>query len=350
MSGIENIDRIKNLALEYNTKPQDCIQDNPNKYSKFCEIMTQEMAVQPGINKNQFFKDSLLLMEKNPYAIRVIYEFIKSYIEARANNFDDKYMKKLMDATWRLFNEKNRDYKENGSECTTAHFIRGYDGLVDKMIGISFPACLRNAISRISTDVTYVVPEIQAIKQQLEEQKSNLNYQKTQQIIEAYNNYVSNKTNNSLKDIITFFIKDSNFDADCYFEDYVGYKLPPLIAKIFGDIKNDKNNDIKKNIDKYITELSQEIKSNKNYTIPYEDYKKQEDKKAIERLREIFAISEENEKEDLDNLNYNTYYCCGFCKYNTSTLYNKGINTMNNDIPSRYTDYSPPTLCCDVLW
>lgn len=339
---------------QFDTKPQDGTQDNPNKYSKFykfCKMMTQEMATQPGINQNQFFKDSLLRIEKNPYAIRVIYELINSYIEARANNFDDKYMKKLMDATWRLLNENKRDYKENGVDCTTAHFIRGHEVLAEK-IGISFTACLRKVISNIPYNpyLADVVQEIQVIKRQLEEQKSNLDYQKTQQIIEAYNNYVSNKTNNSLKDIITFFIKDSKFHVNCCFEDYVGYKPPPLIAKIFGDIKNDENNDIKKNIDKYITELSQEIKSNKNYTIPYEDYKKQEDKKAIKRLREIFAISEENEKEDLDNLNYNTYYCCGFCKYNTSTLYNKGINTMNNDIPGRYTDYSPPTLCCDVLW
>ena len=66
-------------------------------------------------------------------------------------------------------------------------------------------------------------------------------------------------------------------------------------------------------------------------------------------LAEIFAISKENEKQDLDNLNYNTS-CFGFCRYDTSTLYNRGIKTMENKITDRYEDYPPPTSCCGMLW
>ena len=343
---------------QFDTKPQDDIQGNPNKYSKLCEIMTQEVATQAGIDKNKFLKKSLLLIEKNPYAIRLIYEFLKSYIEARANNFNDNYTKNLMDAVWRLYNEKNREIQNGNHVGFIDNFMRGSQNIFQKIIGVYPPSWLANGIytSGMSDDIAGIIKKIKNKKIEFQKEYP---YEDEKELINAYDNFIKSKTEATLKEIINILIKKKKENTNNpigfvitvsvdFYEAY-GYSAPPLIARISEDLEEDNTNGINGDINAYTKQLLEETESYPCYTTSYQDLNKQEDEEAIKKLREIFAISEENEKEDLDNLNYNTY-CCGFRKYDTSTLYNKGINTISNDILSRYTDYSPPTSCCGVLW
>ena len=75
-------------------KPQDDPEDiHKDKYSDLCQLLAEAVVSQPFVNKQAVAKQLAIDIKKNPYAIRLIYEFLKSYIEARANNFNDNYTK-----------------------------------------------------------------------------------------------------------------------------------------------------------------------------------------------------------------------------------------------------------------
>ena len=327
------------------------------KYSELCEIITKGVVTQADRRKKAFNVHIASLINKNPYAIRLIYEFLKSYIEARANNFNDNYTKNLMDAVWRLYNEKNREIQNGNHVGVIDTFMRGNQSIFRNIIGVYPPNWLANGMhtSGRSDNIAVIIEKIKNKK--IEFQKE-CPHEDEKKLINAYDEFIKSKNEVTLKEIINILIKkkkentnNPNFavTASCDFNEAYGYPEPPLIARISEDLETDKTNGINGDITAYAKQLLKETESCPCYTTSYQDLKKQEDEEAIKNLREIFAISEENEKEDLDNLNYNTY-CCGFRKYDTSTLYNKGINTINNDIPDRYTAYSPPTSCCGVLW
>ena len=353
------------MDKQNSTQTQDNLENiNKDKHSKLCQLFTDVMHISRVDAKKAYYKSVAQFIKNKPYTIRLIYEFIKSYIEARANNFQDEYTEKLMDAIWRLLNERNREYKEDIRGGIVGNFIRYLNGFFEKIIGVyCLPSWMREEIhttSSISTDIKSTMQHLQDnLQQKLNMPNQDENTVETGQaitnkIMNNYDTFLNSQTEENLRNLIQSILEIYTYSRSqtIEFNLFYGYNEPPLVNKIYKDIYRfyEGNKNVKTgNYDPDISWLLQEIQSHKDYTIPYEYFKKQEDEKAMNNLAEIFAISKENEKQDLDNLNYNTS-CFGFCRYDTSTLYNRGIKTMENKITDRYEDYPPPTSCCGMLW